>query len=157
MTVTLQVGDAAPQFSLPRDGGIQVNLADFAGRKVVVYFYPKDDTTGCTREAIDFNAARLDFEAQNTAIVGISADSPKRHDRFKTKHSLEIPLASDESLAILEAYGVWREKTMYGRKFMGIERSTFLIDGSGTIRKIWRKVKVDGHVAEVLTACGEFD
>lgn len=157
MTITLQEGDQAPDFSLPGDGGSTISLKNFAGRKIVLYFYPKDDTTGCTKEAIDFNALRNEFAAKGATIIGVSADSPLRHDRFKAKHSLEIPLASDEGLTILEAYGVWKEKTMYGRKFMGIERSTFLIDQAGTIRKIWRKVKVDGHAAEVLVACDEFD
>jgi len=157
MTMTVQVGDVAPDFTLPGDGNSRISLADLAGQKVVLYFYPKDDTAGCTREAIEFNAARQDFAARNCAIVGISADSPQRHDRFKAKHNLEIPLASDESLAVLEAYGVWREKTMYGRKFMGIERSTFLIDSKGIIRRVWRKVKLDGHVAEVLAACSKID
>lgn len=145
-------GSKAPDFSLPRDGGGKVSLKDFSGRKLVLYFYPKADTPGCTKEAIAFNALRGDFEAANTAILGVSADPVKAQDKFKAKHNLDLPLASDEEKAMLEAYGVWVEKSMYGKKYMGIERATILIDGAGTVAKVWPKVKVEGHAAEVLAA-----
>jgi len=153
----LKEGSAAPRFSLARDDGTVVTLDSYAGRKLVLYFYPRDDTAGCTREAIEFNAARQAFADAGAAILGVSADSAESHEKFKRKHGLSIPLASDLDQSILEAYGVWREKSMYGRKFMGIERSTFLIDQSGHIAKIWRKVKLDGHVAAVLSACQTLD
>lgn len=153
----LNIGDQAPEFSLPAnstaDGGAQnLSLADFKGRKLVVYFYPKDNTPGCTTEALDFTAAAADFEAANTAIVGVSADSVKKHDNFIAKHDLAVTLLSDEDHDMLNGYGVWVEKSMYGKKFMGIERATFLIDESGKIIEIWRKVKVKGHVDAVLAA-----
>lgn len=150
--MALEVGDKAPDFALPATGGSEVRLADFRGRKVVVYFYPKDDTSGCTKEAIAFNGARAAFAEADTAIVGVSADSVASHDKFKTKYELDFPLASDETKGMLGAYGVWVEKSMYGRKYMGIERSTFLIDRDGKIARIWPKVKVPGHVEEVLAA-----
>lgn len=145
-------GSAAPDFSLPRDGGGKVSLKDFSGRKLVLYFYPKADTPGCTKEAIAFNALRADFDAANTAILGVSADPVKAQDKFKAKHNLDLPLASDEEKAMLEAYGVWVEKSMYGKKYMGIERVTLLIDAAGTVAKVWPKVKVEGHATEVLAA-----
>lgn len=145
-------GSQAPDFSLPRDGGGEVSLKDFAGRKLVLYFYPKADTPGCTKEAIAFNALRAEFEAANTVILGVSADPVKAQDKFKAKHQLDLPLASDEDKAMLEAYGVWVEKSMYGKKYMGIERATLLIDGTGRVAKTWPKVKVEGHAAEVLEA-----
>ena len=145
-------GNAAPDFSLPGDGGKDVRLADLKGKNVVVYFYPKDDTSGCTAEAIDFTAHLADFTAANTEIVGISKDAVAKHDKFKAKHDLEVTLASDEDGAVCEAYGVWVEKSMYGRKYMGIERATFLLDGDGVIRNVWRKVKVKGHAEAVLNA-----
>ena len=148
----LQEGDAAPDFSLPRDGGGDLSLADFKGRKLVLYAYPKDDTPGCTQEAIEFNRLREAFEACGTAIVGVSPDPAKKHDRFKQKHELAFPLLADESQALAEAYGIWVEKSMYGRSYMGLERSTFLIDAGGRIARIWRKVKVAGHAEEVLEA-----
>jgi peroxiredoxin Q/BCP len=148
----LRPGDPAPAFDLPTDGGGRVKLADYAGQQLVLYFYPKDDTSGCTAQAIDFTAAAGEFEAAGTRILGISKDSPKRHDRFKAKHNLGFTLASDEAGETIEAYGVWVEKTLYGRKYMGIERATFLIDAAGVVRKVWRKVKVPGHVAQVLAA-----
>ena len=153
----LNIGDQAPEFSLPAnstaDGDAQsLSLADFKGRKLVVYFYPKDNTPGCTTEALDFTAAAADFEAANTAIVGVSADSVKKHDNFIAKHDLAVTLLSDENHDMLNDYGVWVEKSMYGKKFMGIERATFLIDEGGKIVDIWRKVKVKGHVDVVLTA-----
>lgn len=153
MHVPLREGSPAPQFSLPRDGGSAVDLDSFRGRNLVLYFYPRDDTAGCTREAIEFNAAREAFGALDTDILGISDDPVAKHDRFKKKHDLAIPLASDEERAILSAYGVWTEKNLYGKKYMGTERTTFLIDRAGVIARIWRKVRVPGHVEEVLEAC----
>lgn len=148
----LAAGDKAPDFTLPGDGGATRSLGSFAGRKLVLYFYPKDDTSGCTQEAMEFNALRADFESAGTAVLGVSPDSPKSHDKFKKKYDLDVALASDESKAMLEAYGVWAEKRMYGRKYMGVERTTFLIDAGGTIARVWPKVKVPGHAAEVLAA-----
>ncbi|MFO1098758.1 MAG: thioredoxin-dependent thiol peroxidase [Xanthobacteraceae bacterium] len=145
-------GSPAPQFRLPRDGGGEVSLADFAGRKLVLYFYPKADTSGCTREAQDFSALKAEFSAARADILGVSADPVKKLDAFKAKRHLAIPLASDETHHMLEAYGVWGEKSMYGRTYMGIARSTFLIGPDGRIARIWPKVKVDGHAAEVLAA-----
>jgi peroxiredoxin Q/BCP len=150
--MNLKEGDAAPDFSLPRDGGGEMSLADFKGSKLVLYAYPKDDTPGCTQEAIAFNRLRAAFEASGTAIVGVSPDPAKRHDRFKQKHELAFPLLADESQTLAEAYGIWVEKSMYGRSYMGLERSTFLIDAQGRIARIWRKVKVPGHAEEVLAA-----
>lgn len=152
MPKDLKIGDAAPSFSLPANGGRTVNLTDFAKRKLVIYFYPKDNTPGCTTEAIDFTAAVKDFDKANTDIVGVSADSVKKHDNFIEKHNLGITLLSDEQQDMLNAYGVWVEKSMYGRNFMGIERATFLVGTDGKIEQIWRKVKVKGHVDAVLEA-----
>jgi peroxiredoxin Q/BCP len=152
MTVALKPGDDAPDFELPSDGGAPTSLKALAGRKIVLYFYPKDDTSGCTKEAIDFNGLRQAFRNANTEIFGISADSPASHAKFKKKHDLQLTLLADERKATLEAYGVWAEKSMYGRKYMGIERTTFLIDAGGKIAQIWEKVKVPGHAAEVLKA-----
>lgn len=151
-SVVLNEGDSAPAFTLPGAGGKDVSLADFAGKKIVLYFYPKDDTSGCTKEAIEFNALREKFAKAKTIVVGMSPDSAKSHDKFREKYELALPLAADESKATLAAYGVWVEKSMYGRKYMGVERSTFLIDGKGKIARIWRKVKVPGHAEEVLAA-----
>lgn len=148
----LKIGDHAPEFSLPGSDGRSQTLGGFAGSKLVLYFYPKDDTSGCTLEAIDFNRLRADFAARGAKIVGVSPDSPKSHDKFKAKHGLSLDLVSDEAKSMLAAYGVWVEKSMYGRKYMGVERSTFLIDATGTITKIWHKVKVAGHAEEVLAA-----
>lgn len=148
----LQEGDAAPDFRLPRDGGGEATLADFHGRKLVLYAYPKDDTTGCTQEAIDFNRLRGEFAACGTDIVGVSPDPAKRHDRFKQKHGLDLTLLADESQVLANAYGIWVEKSLYGRKYMGIERATFLIDPQGRIARVWRKVKVAGHAEAVLAA-----
>ncbi len=145
-------GTQAPDFSLPRDGGGTVSLKDFKGRKLVLYFYPKANTPGCTKEAMAFNALRGEFEAANTAIVGVSADPVGAQDKFRAKYDLAFPLASDESTAMLEAYGVWGEKSMYGRKYLGIERATLLIDAEGKVARAWPKVKVDGHAEEVLAA-----
>jgi len=149
------VGEKAPGIDLPGDGGTQIRLGDYSGRAVVIFFYPKDDTSGCTREAIDFTALLGDFHDAGAEVVGISADSVKKHDKFKEKHGLKVRLASDEEHAALEAYGVWVEKSMYGRKYMGIERSTYLIDGNGKVARVWRKVKVPNHAAEVLDAVKE--
>ena len=152
MTAALNIGDTAPDFTLPGDGNTSITLSSLQGKKVVLYFYPKDDTPGCTKESIEFNGLRKDFEASNTVIIGMSPDSPKSHDKFKKKYGLGFSLAADESKTTLEAYGVWVEKSMYGKKYMGIERTTFLIDSTGKIAAIWPKVKVDGHAAEVLAA-----
>jgi thioredoxin-dependent peroxiredoxin len=145
------VGDLAPAFELPAALG-KVALRALAGKKVVVYFYPKDDTSGCTKEAIDFNGLRARFSKANTEILGISADSLASHEKFRAKHDLKLTLLADETRATLEAYGVWVEKSMYGRKYMGIERTTFLIDPKGKIAQVWHKVKVPGHADEVLKA-----
>lgn len=150
--MTLDTGDKAPDFELPTDGNGSVKLSDLAGKPVVLYFYPKDMTPGCTTESCEFRDAEPDFGAVDAKIIGISKDSVDRHDKFKAKHGLNFTLASDENGTTCEDYGVWKEKNMYGKKFMGIERSTFVIDGDGVIRKVWRKVKVKGHVAEVLEA-----
>ena len=154
--MSLQPGDAAPDFDLPSDGGGHVRLADFKGKKLVLYFYPKDDTSGCTSEAQAFTAAAADFKAAGAAVVGVSKDSVKSHDKFKAKYDLNFPLGSDAEGKAVEAYGVWVEKSMYGRKYMGVERSTFLIDADGRLRHIWRKVKIPGHVAEVLKQAQQF-
>jgi peroxiredoxin Q/BCP len=150
--MSVDVGDKAPSFTLPADGGGKVSLKDFKGKTVVLYFYPKDDTSGCTAEACAFRDALPDFSKVDAEIVGISRDPVKKHDKFKDKYELNFPLASDEDGEVCEAYGTWVEKSMYGRKYMGIERSTFLIDGKGVIRHVWRKVKVPGHADEVLKA-----
>jgi len=150
--MVLTPGTKAPAFSLPATGGTDISLDSLRGRKVVLYFYPKDDTSGCTLEAQNFQALRKEFEAADTEIVGVSPDSLKSHDKFRSKYDLAFPLASDEDKAMLEAYGVWVEKSMYGRKYMGVERTTVLIDRDGTIAKIWNKVKVPGHAEEVLAA-----
>ena len=152
MAKELKIGDTAPSFSLPANGDRTVSLTDYAKRKLVIYFYPKDNTPGCTTEAIDFTAAVKDFDKANTDIVGVSADSVKKHDNFIEKHNLGITLLSDEQQDMLNAYGVWVEKSMYGRNFMGIERATFLVGTDGKIEQIWRKVKVKGHVDAVLEA-----
>ncbi|MCB1721624.1 MAG: thioredoxin-dependent thiol peroxidase [Rhodospirillales bacterium] len=145
----LKVGDPAPNFTAPTDGDRELSLSDFKGQKIVLYFYPKDDTPGCTKESCGFNEALQAFKKLGTTIIGISKDSPARHDKFKAKYNLNFPLVSDENTDICERYGVWKEKNMYGKKYMGIERSTFLIDEEGKIAAIWRKVKVDDHVEEV--------
>ena len=145
-------GALAPQFSLPRDGGGNVSLTGLAGKTVVLYAYPKDDTSGCTTEALDFTALADEFADAGAVIVGLSPDPVKAHDKFIAKHDLGIILASDEDKSVLEAYGVWKEKSMYGRTYMGVERSTFIIDGSGTVVRVWRKVKVKNHVQTVLEA-----
>lgn len=148
----LSEGAKAPGFDLAADGGGRVTLKDLAGKTVVLYFYPKDDTAGCTKEAIDFSAAEKHFAKAGAVVIGVSKDSAAQHDKFKAKHKLKVSLGADEDGKVAEAYGVWVEKSMYGKKYMGIERSTFLIDGKGVIRGVWRKVKVPGHVEEVLAA-----
>jgi peroxiredoxin Q/BCP len=145
-------GARAPAFTLPRDGGGDVSLSDFRGRKLVLFFYPKASTPGCTREAQDFSALAKEFAAAATDILGVSADPVKAQDKFKAKYGLNIPLASDESHTMLESYGVWGQKTLYGRKFQGVFRTTFLLDTQGRINRIWRRVKVPGHAEEVLAA-----
>jgi len=148
----LDIGQAAPDFTLPRDGGGTVSLSDFKGRNVVLYFYPKDDTPGCTREAISFTERTADFEAANTVVIGVSRDTVAKHEKFRDKHGLGVILGADEDGKVCEAYGVWVEKSLYGRKYMGIERATFLIDAEGRLAQIWRKVKVVGHSDQVLEA-----
>ncbi len=147
-----EVGQSAPRVVLPRDGGGTLDLATLVGRKVVLYFYPKDDTSGCTLEANGFTAAIDAFEAAGAVVIGVSRDPVKSHDKFRDKHGLKVILLSDEEGGVTEAYGVWVEKSMYGRKYMGVARATFLIDGEGIIRRVWPKVKVPGHVDEVLAA-----
>jgi thioredoxin-dependent peroxiredoxin len=146
------VGAKAPDFSLPRDGGDAVSLKDFAGRKLVVYFYPRADTPGCTKESIDFSRLKAAFAKTGTDVVGVSADPVQAQDAFKAKHKLSIALASDETHRMLEAYGVWQKKSMYGKTFMGIVRTTFLIGPDQKIAQVWPKVSVEGHADEVLAA-----
>lgn len=148
----LQPGDMAPDFALPTDTGETLTRDGFAGRKLVLYFYPKDDTSGCTKEAQDFTALADQFAAAGAAVVGVSKDSVASHGKFRAKHGLRVALGSDEAGSVVEAFGAWVEKSMYGRKYMGIDRSTFLIGPDGRIERIWRKVKVPGHAAEVLEA-----
>lgn len=150
--MSVEVGQAAPDFTLPGDGDDTISLAALKGKRVVLFFYPKDMTPGCTIEARDFTALHEDFLRANTQIIGLSKDSVGKHEKFRAKHNLKSALASDEAGEVIEAYGVWSEKSLYGRTFMGIVRSTFLIDEAGVIRQIWRKVKVRGHAEEVLEA-----
>ena len=153
--VTLAEGAAAPGFDLPRDGGGRVSLKDFAGKKLVLFFYPRADTPGCTREAIDFTRLKGEFAAAGAEVVGISADTVKAQESFRNKHQLSVLLASDPAHEMLEAYGAWGEKSMYGRTFMGIIRTTVLVDSGGKVARIWRHVKVDGHAEAVLEATRE--
>ncbi len=153
----LSIGNPAPDFDLPADGGSRIKLSSFKGQKVVLYFYPKDDTPGCTAESCNFRDHKKDFEKLGAQIIGLSKDSVKKHDKFKEKYDLNFPLASDEGSDTCERYGVWVEKSMYGRKYMGIDRATFLIDEKGNITAIWRKVKVPGHVDEVAKAITDMD
>ena len=146
------IGSPAPDFTLPRDGGGEITLSALRPKAVVVYFYPKDDTPGCTKEAIAFSGLAAEFEAAGAVVVGISKDSAAKHDKFIAKHGLGVILASDEASDVCERYGVWVEKSMYGKSYMGIERSTFLVDGAGVVRAVWPKVKVPGHAEEVLAA-----
>ncbi len=152
MTIDLKAGDPAPDFDMAADGGGRASLASLKGKAVVLYFYPKDDTSGCTNEAKGFTEAAGDFAKAGAVVVGVSKDSVKSHDKFKAKYDLNVILGSDPEGAVLEAYGVWVKKSMYGREYMGIERATFLIGPDGKIARVWRKVRVPGHVAEVLTA-----
>ena len=146
------IGAKAPAFALPRDGGGNVSLSDFKGRKLVLYFYPKADTPGCTKESIAFSALKRDFTRAETGILGVSADPVKAQDRFRDKHGLKVALGSDESKKMLTAYGVWGEKSMYGRKFMGVKRTTLLIGHDGRVARVWENVKVPGHAEAVLDA-----
>ncbi|KRE13070.1 hypothetical protein ASE66_21675 [Bosea sp. Root483D1] len=148
-------GIPAPDFTLPTDGGGSLTLSSLRGRKVVLYAYPQDDTTSCTNEALSFDALRDDFAAAGTTVIGISPDSVKRHDKFKQKYDLKLTLVSDEHRQAIEAYGLWVEKQLYGRHYMGVERSTFLIDAAGKIVRVWAKVRVKGHAEAVLAAARE--
>lgn len=148
--MALSVGTKAPAFSLPGNDNTTISLSDFAGKNVVLYFYPKDDTPGCTTEAKDFTELRQEFTDANTVVIGMSKDTAAKHDKFIAKHELSVLLASDEEGEALEAFGVWVEKNMYGRKYMGIQRATFLVDATGIIQEIWPKVKVKGHAQAVL-------
>jgi thioredoxin-dependent peroxiredoxin len=148
--MSLSIGTKAPPFSLPATDGREISLDGLKGRKVVLFFYPKDNTSGCTLEAKDFQALKQDFAAADTEIVGVSPDSLKSHDRFRNKYGLDFALASDEAKTVLEAYGVWAQKSMFGHKYMGVERTTVLIDREGKIARVWNKVKVPGHAEEVL-------
>ena len=148
----LKPGSKAPDFKIEVDDGSQFQLSKLKGQPVVIYFYPKDDTSGCTAEARDFTEAEDDFAALDVAIIGISPDSVASHKKFKAKHSFSVPLGADEDRNVIERYGVWVEKSMYGRKYMGVERATFLVDSKGKIAEIWRKVRVTGHIKKVLKA-----
>lgn len=148
----VEEGDKAPDLDLETDGGGRIRLNDLTGRIVVVYFYPKDDTSGCTKEAIDFTGLSGEFAKCNAHVLGISPDSVEKHDKFKAKHDLSVQLGADTNKIAANAYGVWVKKSMYGREYMGVERSTFLVGADGNIARIWRKVKVPGHADEVLKA-----
>ena len=148
----LKSGDKAPNFALATDSGGRITRADLKGQPYVVYFYPKDDTSGCTKEAIGFSESRKKFETLGVSVIGVSKDSVASHDKFKAKHKLKITLGSDPDIETARTFGVWVEKSMYGRKYMGMDRATFLVDAKGVIREIWRKVKVPGHVEAVLAA-----
>jgi peroxiredoxin Q/BCP len=150
--MSIAAGSPAPDFTLPTEGGGEVTLSALKGQNVILYFYPKDDTSGCTAQACGFRDAMPDFAGAHATVIGVSKDSVASHDKFKKKHNLSFTLASDEHGHVCEDYGVWAEKSMYGRKYMGIERTTFLIDKDGVISRVWNKVKVPGHVAEVLKA-----
>ncbi|ALJ34803.1 thioredoxin-dependent thiol peroxidase [Azospirillum brasilense] len=151
-TPAIEAGTPAPDFTMPTDGGGSVTLSALRGKPVILYFYPKDDTSGCTSEACGFRDQLPDFSGLDAVIIGVSKDSVASHDKFKAKYELPFTLASDKETGVAEAYGVWVEKSMYGRKYMGLERATFLIDKDGIVRNVWRKVKVTGHVAAVLKA-----
>jgi len=157
MAKTLKPGDPAPPFDMPAAGGGRVSLAGLKGKRVVLYFYPKDDTPGCTLEALNFTEKAKAFAALKTIVVGASRDTVAKHERFAEKHGLSVILAADEDGLVTEAYGVWSEKTLYGRKFMGIERATFLINAKGQIAHVWRKVRVPGHVEDVLKVVKALD
>jgi len=153
--MTTELGKKAPDFTLATDGGGSIGLKALKGRTVILYFYPKDDTPGCTTEACGFRDNLAAFNRADAVVIGVSKDSVKSHDRFKAKHGLTFTLGADEDGKVCEAYGTWIEKSMYGRKYMGVERATFLIDGKGVLRRAWRGVKVKGHVEEVLAAAKE--
>ena len=150
--MAVEAGQPAPEFDLPTAGGGRTRLADFRGKALVLYFYPRDDTPGCTKEAQGFAEAYPEFRAAGIELVGVSKDDTASHDKFKAKYGLPFTLASDQADSVVESYGSWVEKSRYGRTYMGIDRSTFLIDGDGIMRRVWRKVSVPGHVAEVLEA-----
>jgi thioredoxin-dependent peroxiredoxin len=150
--MAVEAGQPAPEFDLPTAGGGRARLADFRGKALVLYFYPRDDTPGCTKEAQGFAEAYPEFRAAGIELVGVSKDDTASHEKFKAKYDLPFTLASDQTGAVVEAYGSWVEKNRYGRTYMGIDRSTFLIDGDGIVRRVWREVSVPGHVAEVLEA-----
>jgi peroxiredoxin Q/BCP len=152
MAKELEEGDPAPDFTLPTDGGGKARLVDFRGKPLVLYFYPKDDTSGCTAEAIAFSGLKPEFDAAGAAVIGVSPDSAASHDKFKIKHKLSVALGADPGRAAIDDYGVWKEKSMYGRKYFGVERTTFLVGRDGRIAKIWRKVKVPKHAEDVLAA-----
>ena len=155
--MAIEIGKKAPAFSMKTDGGGKITLSELKGKNVVLYFYPKDDTSGCTAEACGFRDNIAAFKKLDAVVIGVSRDSVESHDKFKKKYDLNFALGSDESGKVTEAYGVWVEKNMYGKKYMGIERATFLIDGTGTLRGMWRKVKVPGHVEEVAKAIKQLD
>jgi peroxiredoxin Q/BCP len=150
MAKALKPGDPAPPFDLPAAGGGRISLASLKGKRVVLYFYPRDDTPGCTREALSFTEKAKQFAAAKTTVIGVSRDSAAKHDKFVAKHGLKVDLGSDEDGKICEAYGVWVQKSLYGRSYMGLERATFLIDARGRVEHVWRKVRVPGHVEDVL-------
>jgi peroxiredoxin Q/BCP len=152
MSEWIEEGETAPDFSLPADDGREVKLSDLRGKPVVLYFYPKDDTPGCTKEACAFRDRSGDLQARGAVVLGVSPDDVASHGKFRDKYSLNFPLLADTGHQVAERYGAWRERSMYGRKYMGIQRSTFLIDGGGKVRKVWQKVDVDGHDQEVLDA-----
>ncbi len=154
MTIDLKAGDKAPDFDLPTDSG-RVSLATLKGRTVVLYFYPKDDTPGCTTQGKDFSALVGDFAKVDAVVVGVSKDTAVKHGKFRAKHELRVELGSDADTDVIERYGAWIQKKLYGREYMGIDRSTWLIDGDGVIRRVWRKVKVAGHATEVLKALSD--
>ena len=155
--MTLKTGDKAPSFTMPTDTDTDISLSDYAGKNLILYFYPKDDTPGCKTEACDFTDNLSALNSLNAEVLGVSKDSVAKHKKFKNKHKLTFPLASDENTNVCEAYGVWGEKSMYGKTYMGIERTTFLIDGNGVIQKIWNKVKVSGHVNDIKEALSELN
>ena len=155
--MSIEPGKKAPDFTAPTDGGGKIKLSDFKGKKVILYFYPKDDTSGCTKEACAFRDGKPNFSRAKAVVLGVSRDSAARHDKFKKKYDLNFPLVSDEDGKICAKYGTWIEKSMYGRKYMGIERATFLIDEKGVVRNVWHKVKVPGHAEEVLAAIKALD
>ncbi|MEO1198454.1 MAG: peroxiredoxin [Pseudomonadota bacterium] len=157
MTTDVSEGDKVPEFDLATDGEASASSASLAGKPYVIYFYPKDDTSGCTKEAIGFSEMIADFEAAGVAVIGVSPDTVEKHAKFRAKHNLTVTLAADPDKTTLEAFGVWKEKSMYGKKYMGVERSTFLVGSDGTVQKAWRKVKVPGHVEDVLAAAKALD